>query len=248
MFVSLFTTAFLVIGLVHAGDQPLDFIFQANATTTPISPQSNCTEQQLLEEAYCGSQSPNSDHDSSHVPLPWTYSPQCLTDTTTDLEYCVYTSQSFHHNRGISLFVSPSIANVIEQSPAFQHPPSSKPNYTLPYEVRSIPGRGNGLFALRTLHRGEPILEDLPVGIFQSDAFFADYQRGYEYLSKTFEQLSEETRKRILRMAANREVDGVGEEVMERINTNAFAGEFGGSMCFLVYPETALMNHDCRPK
>lgn len=60
--------------------------------------------------------------------------------------------------------------------------------------------------------------------------------------------MSEETQSRILRMAKNRDVDGIGGEVMERINTNAFAGEFAGKMCFLLYPDTALMNHDCRPK
>jgi len=39
-----------------------------------------------------------------------------------------------------------------------------------------------------------------------------------------------------------------GDEIMERINTNAFAGEFEGEPHFMLYPETALMNHDCRPK
>jgi len=38
-----------------------------------------------------------------------------------------------------------------------------------------------------------------------------------------------------------------GDPIMERINTNAFSGEFEGENHFLMYPETAKMNHDCRP-
>jgi hypothetical protein len=31
-----------------------------------------------------------------------------------------------------------------------------------------------------------------------------------------------------------------GDPIMERINTNAFAGEFEGAPHFLMYPETAV--------
>ncbi|KAH8758632.1 putative N-lysine methyltransferase SMYD2 [Hyaloscypha sp. PMI_1271] len=56
-------------------------------------------------------------------------------------------------------------------------------------------------------------------------------------------ELPNATREIILRTAANNQ----GDPIMERINTNAFIGEFEGAPHFLFYPETALMNHDCRP-
>ncbi|EHK98295.1 putative N-lysine methyltransferase SMYD2 [Glarea lozoyensis 74030] len=56
-------------------------------------------------------------------------------------------------------------------------------------------------------------------------------------------ELPEESKKILLRTAAH----NPGDMIMERINTNAFAGEFEGMNHFFLYPETALMNHDCRP-
>jgi hypothetical protein len=69
------------------------------------------------------------------------------------------------------------------------------------WEIRHIPGRGNGLFATRTLRRGDEIIADTPVGVYQSDAFFPDYPLGYKYLWKSFDQLPNATKEIFLRMA-----------------------------------------------
>ena len=74
------------------------------------------------------------------------------------------------------------------------------------------------------------------MGVYQSDAFFPDYEIGYKYLRKTFDWLPEETREVFERMAMHNE----GDKVMERVNTNAFAGDFEGEPHFLLYPETAV--------
>ncbi|KAH6682569.1 putative N-lysine methyltransferase SMYD2 [Halenospora varia] len=55
--------------------------------------------------------------------------------------------------------------------------------------------------------------------------------------------LPDESRKIFMKTATH----NPGDPIMERINTNAFAGEFEGEQHFFLYPETALMNHDCRP-
>jgi len=105
----------------------------------------------------------------------------------------------------------------------------------VPWEVRTIPGRGKGLFATETLHRGDKILADTPMGVYLSDALEQDYKLDYIYLHTAFLQLPEASQDIFLN-AMTRE----GDPIMERVNINAFAGEFEGAQHFLLYPETAV--------
>jgi hypothetical protein len=171
-------------------------------------------------------------------PKPWSHKPQCLTEKGTNETYCVYTNERFAKGRGISFFTTPSIAEKVTELPAFTDDGlhNDVNNFdNPPWEIRNIPGRGNGLFATRTLHRGDLILANTPMGVYQSDAFFPDYELGYQYLRKTFDQLPKSSQEIFLRMATH----SPGDAVMERINTNAFAGDFEGAPHFLLYPETA---------
>jgi hypothetical protein len=107
---------------------------------------------------------------------------------------------------------------------------------TLRGKSEEIPGRGNGLFATRTLHRGDEIIAATPVGVYHSEALSADRLIDYQYLRRTFDQMPNATREIILRTAAN----NPGDPIMERINTNAFLGDFEDAPHFLLYPETAV--------
>ncbi|KAL3420942.1 hypothetical protein PVAG01_07387 [Phlyctema vagabunda] len=186
-------------------------------------------------------------HKPSHsdVHSPWTYKPRCMPKDSTNEIYCVFTNINFAGGRGISIFTSPKNAQSISRIAASTNTvPAGVNNFSdPPYEVRNIAGRGNGLFATRTLHRGDVIMAETPVGIYQSDAFPMDYELGYRYLNTAFKRLPKETQAKFMSMAAQ----NPGHDIMERVNTISFAGEFGGSAHFLVYPHTALMNHDCRP-
>jgi hypothetical protein len=168
----------------------------------------------------------------------WTTKPSCLSDEEGQ-EYCVFTNKNFANGRGISFFTTPTIAENVKDLPAFQQMGvhDDVNNFSNPpWEVRNIPGRGNGLFATRKLERGDLILADTPLGVYLSDAFFPDYELGYRYLRKTYDQLPEDSKNILLRTAAH----NPGDMVMERINTNAFAGEFEGLNHFFLYPETAV--------
>jgi hypothetical protein len=174
----------------------------------------------------------------------WTEEVKCIPNITES--YCVYTNDNFANGRGISFFTTPAIAERVASLPAF----TRKRLYdnvnvfdNPPWEIKYIPGRGNGLFATRTLHRGDPIVADTPVGVYHSDAFPHDFPLGYIYLHTAFIQLPKPSQKLFLETMAFAE----GDPIMERINTNAFSGEFEGASHFLMYPETARMNHDCRP-
>ena len=240
MYSSLLATSVCLICLTRAGQLPFDFGFKANFCG--IAEQDKFLEvtppQDILDEIY-DFDAPNLEYDPTSLPGPWTRESKCIADGNTNDTYCIYTSDKFANGRGISFFTAPSIAQRIEALPALtQEGVHDAANVfeDAPWDIKTIPGRGNGLFANRRLRRGDKILADTPVGVYQSDAFFPDYTQGYPYLRAAFEQLPEPTRELVLGMATHNE----GDPIMERVNTNAFAGEFEGAAHFLLYPETGV--------
>ncbi|KAL5323991.1 hypothetical protein ACEPPN_008534 [Leptodophora sp. 'Broadleaf-Isolate-01'] len=250
---SILAASLSLLSSSYAG-QPLNYLFQGDFCSisekctypnfTNSEPLPEPHQQQIIQEQPPQQEKPEPEPENKYH--PWTEEPQCITDKETSEEFCVYTNANFASGRGISFFTSTKIAARVISLPAFTQPELHKHvnNFTNPpWEVRNVADRGNGLFAIRTLHRGDEIVSDTPVGVYQSDAFFPDWPMGYKYLHKAFQQLPKATREIFVKMAAH----NPGDPIMERVNTNAFAGEFEGAPHFLLYPETALMNHDCRP-
>ncbi|TVY31706.1 SET domain-containing protein [Lachnellula subtilissima] len=236
-----------LLSLIYLTNASPDLGIQANLCLTPNTNTFLNYSQLISGDLLAGSCSHHDHAVRVPKPTPWSREPQCLTEKRTNESYCVYTNERFANGRGISFFTTPSIAEKVIHLPAFTDPKLhnhvNKFDDDPPWEMRNVPGRGNGLFATRTLHRGDLILANTPMGVYQSDAFFPDYELGYKNLRKTFDQLPKSSQEIFLRMATH----SPGDAVMERINTNAFAGDFEGAPHFLLYPETALMNHDCRP-
>jgi hypothetical protein len=240
MYLSLLATLLCLFCLTKAGQQLIDFQFRGNfCSIAEKDDLVNAIPYQSLSEQDEGSHSASHLHKSirtGSLPSPWTREPKCIGDTET---YCVYTNEKFANSRGISFFTTPTIAERVAALPAFTEK-EIHVNFNVfdnqSWEVRETPGRGRGLFATRTLHRGDLILADIPVGVFHSDAFPSDYALGYTYLRIAFEQLPKPTKDLVLSMATHNQ----GDPIMERVNTNAFAGDFGGAPHFLLYPETAV--------
>jgi len=141
------------------------------------------------------------------------------------------------------------------QLPAFTNP-SNNTHTSLsendprdpPFVVASIPGRGMGLIANRTIERGDLIKAHAGIAIFHNDCVdksFSDYTALKEPLMKlSVNQLPPTTRGLFLSMAAHNESE---EPYIEKIYTNTFGEDFGDEEHSLVVPETARLNHDCRP-
>lgn len=188
-------------------------------------------------------------YDDPSIPSPWTHISNCIPDGEKNQTYCVFTNSSYADGRGISFFTTPAIASQVALLPAFTQPTISPTINTflkvspddLPYEVRPIPGRGNGVFATRKLERGDLIMAETPAGVYMSDAFWPDYELGYEYLRKTYDWLPEPTKEEFEALSMHKE----GHAIMERVNTNAFAGELGIEKAphFWVHPRTAVSSH-----
>jgi hypothetical protein len=179
--------------------------------------------------------------DPVHAPSSWTQQATCMPRNNSTETYCVYTNDVFANGRGISFFTSPSIAEKIMTLPAFasveKHLYDKVNEFGFsPWEISSVTGKGKGLFATQRLSRGDPIIASTPVGIYHAAALKADYNLNFIYLHTAFTQLPKTTQQLYLGpMAASK-----GDPIMERINTNAFSGNFEGSPHFLMYPETAV--------
>ena len=188
----------------------------------------------------------------------WTQVPLCTPDSTTSREqFCIYTSASFAGGRGISILTTPSIATYFSSLPVlktttFSHPPNGVASPP-PFEIKSIPGKGLGVIANRTIYRGERLFASTAVGVFHNSAFLSrrsrDYAQHARLMKVGVDALPVASKKLFYGMAmqekkGNEKID----EVVGRLNVNTFGEDFGGEEHSLAVPETARLNHDCRPK
>jgi hypothetical protein len=105
-----------------------------------------------------------------------------------------------------------------------------------------------GLIANGTIERGDLLKAHAGAAIFHNDCVdksFDDYLPHKEGLMKlAVNQLPPPTRDLFLAMAAHNESE---EPYIEKIYTNTFGEDFGNEEHSLVVPETAKINHNCRP-
>lgn len=187
------------------------------------------------------------------LPDPWTVRPACSENTTT--QFCVFTTTAIHDNRGLSIITKPEIARLMARSPVFSL--NSKPVLSSlsendprapPYIVAAVPGKGMGVVATRTIERGDLIKAHPAIAIFHNSAVEKDSPQYVDHHGPLRElavkQLPPASQDLFMSMAAHNESE---EPIIERIYTNTFGEDFGGEEHSIVVPETARLNHDCRP-
>ncbi|THV50499.1 hypothetical protein BGAL_0147g00020 [Botrytis galanthina] len=203
---------------------------------------------------------------TSSSPSPWQYSPVCSNITSTSPktpQFCVYTSTTFASGRGISLLTTPKIASKIASLPAFTSSLPFQPLYNssnpAPFEIRQLPGRGMGVIATRPIKRGTILFAYPTIGIYHNSAFPRSHnssslsqnqnQNHTSLFSLSATQLPPSTSNLLYSLAAHephRQLHN-GEGIIGRLNTNTFGEDFLGQEHSIVVPETARLNHDCRP-
>jgi hypothetical protein len=160
----------------------------------------------------------------------WTSPPKCIDRGNETNVYCVFTSTTFAHGRGISIFTTPENAAAMAQLPAFQDASvhDDTPAFTLAaaaptYSLRALPGRGIGAIATRTLHRGDRILSESPSFMLDDDVA-ADVDDGLRHL---LQRHAIEGLPAPLRHASMGTLGhfGVGDPIDDIIATNAFSVE-----------------------
>ncbi|EPE24310.1 SET [Glarea lozoyensis ATCC 20868] len=173
----------------------------------------------------------------------------CIQDFNSKTQYCLYTLSTFASDRGMSVVASPediqSILDVYAMNQLAQrtYPLPTDPSHF--YEA-ALPGRGQGLVSNHTFHRGDLIMVARPVLILDESSFdTAVTDERLALQRKAIDNLPREAKDLFQALAGH----WGGDEVEDRIITNAFGVGFGseGKKFAVVVPEAARLNHDCRP-
>lgn len=167
------------------------------------------------------------------LPEPWTGPEQCHG------EFCVYSNPEA--GDGLSLITSERIVSVVA---GLSFPPNIGLEPGAIYETQ-VPGKGAGLFANRTIRKGEIIMQRTPALLIQSEPHMdLDPVVREELYKQAAELLPPATKARFYGQ--------IGDTVFDKVEKNSFRvfvdGENLHSPHLGVYPEVSKMNHDCRPK
>jgi hypothetical protein len=154
-------------------------------------------------------------------------------------EFCLFSNPDF--GEGMSLITTSRNAYLAAKSSA---PPITGIESTAYYEAE-VPGKGAGLFANRTIRKGEIIFQRQPALVIQSTPHLdLDPDVREELYRLAIDRLPEATKARFMRQ--------VGDTVYDKVEKNSFRvfldGDRKHSPHLGLYPEVSKFNHDCRPK
>ncbi|KAH8711896.1 hypothetical protein GQ44DRAFT_429944 [Phaeosphaeriaceae sp. PMI808] len=178
--------------------------------------------------------------------FPWTFWPDCFANEETPEPYCTFSDQSFASGRGIFIVTTKPFAYAMLEKPAFTNPKvleNVNKYENPPFELRQFPGRGRGLVANKTLHRGDQLFASTPILITDSDAYELSTSERLALLYRGVETLPSDTQTKFWALLGHFDDD----PVEDRINTNNFDLTIDGVSQQGLFPEIAMLNHDCRP-
>ncbi|KAF2279762.1 SET domain-containing protein [Westerdykella ornata] len=193
---------------------------------------------------------------------PWTTPPQCFTNANLTSPICVFTDATFASGRGISIITTAERAYALLNKPAFTHPDllssvniNQNQNHTHsapPYELRNIPGRGRGLIATRTLHRGDPIFASTPILLLDAAAYDLAPNETSFLTNLAIANLPTASRVQFWKLLGHSASSSSSSSsdpnpIESRITTNAFQVSINDVEHYALLPTTSMLNHDCRP-
>lgn len=180
-------------------------------------------------------------------PSVWTHEPFCLESLSANKGFCVYSSSTFSHGRGISIVASPLEASRIITAPALQSRSSTPQNpHASKFEIKPIPGRGLGIVATAPLYRGDQLYSLTPIIAVQDDAMqFLPVPDLLLLMAISLSRLPFKTQAQFWTMHAQ----FGGNAIYDRITTNAYNMPLGSALehFWAAQPEISRINHDCRP-
>ncbi|KAK4443950.1 hypothetical protein QBC34DRAFT_309963 [Podospora aff. communis PSN243] len=192
----------------------------------------------------------------------WTYSEPCYRGNITAQDYCVFTDNEFAEGRGTSFVMTRRRADYIATTPAFTDPQDIpglnqdlKRTMAPKYDKKEFPGKGWGLVANQFIARGEMIMANT-ASLMIDYRVFDELTRDQYVKLQTFavDYLPEKHREAVLALSTHGQTFDSHEALVEKIGeTNAFdidpddGDEIQDHGFFVVFPEIARFNHDCRP-
>jgi hypothetical protein len=165
---------------------------------------------------------------------PWKGPESCFT------EFCIYSNKEI----GGSGMVLITAARQAYLAANFPVPAQSSIEPTAYYE-KKIPGKGIGLVANRTIHKGEIIFRALPAMLIQATPHMdLDPEVREDLYRQAVDKLPESTREKFMKQ--------MGDTIYAKMEKNAFRlytdGDKAHSAHLASYPDVSRFNHDCRPK
>lgn len=191
------------------------------------------SENQRLGEA--------ADNDGAAIPS-WLRTGLCVRD------YCLFANQQFQGGRGISVISTPEnvqrVKDIVEEVDSQEQ--TTRPADPARFYVAEVPGKGLGLIANASLHRGTPIMQKTPALVVHRK--FLEQMPPHEQqplLDAAAELLPPETRSLFLSQMGH----FGGHQITDILATNSFQTDLGGDdgHHYSNYPEVSRFNHDCRP-
>jgi hypothetical protein len=183
---------------------------------------------------------------SEAADFPWTFWPECFSSEESEEPYCVFSHQGFASGRGIFILTTKPFAYGMLRKAAFTTPEVlERVNQyeSPPFVQHEFPGKGRGLVANKTLHRGDQIFASTPIVITDSDAYELPTSERLALLYRGVETLPAESQKRFWELMGH----STRDPVEDKINTNNFDITIDGISQQALFPEIAMLNHDCRP-
>ncbi|PSR82278.1 hypothetical protein BD289DRAFT_371465 [Coniella lustricola] len=178
--------------------------------------------------------------------------------------YCVYSNADFAAGRGVAIISDGQTANAIANLPVLVELSSSSAGPLLQaarinvqspkVDTQDIPGKGRGLVANQSIHRGEQLLAYTPALIIHR-AFVDDLSKDAQLrlLQDAVSRLPTTTRDRFWQQLGHTHETG-DDDILDIVMNNSFnlpielpgdgyqAASFIGN-----FPEVSMYNHDCRP-
>ncbi|KAK4143657.1 uncharacterized protein C8A04DRAFT_28649 [Dichotomopilus funicola] len=204
--------------------------------------------------------------DYHHIEIShdWTHASPCFKGYGAEAPICAFTDETFAGGRGISIITTPKRANYLASTQAFTAPdlvhginPASDQPTTSKYEMRLVPGKGMGLIATSRIRRGDLIMANTASLMIDYRAFnelsVSQYTTLQEFavthlpprhaaallaLSPHTTNTSHFTRAQLIDAIAATNGFDIDPTDNDPDQHHSF---------FVLFPDIARMNHDCRP-
>jgi hypothetical protein len=180
--------------------------------------------------------------------FPWTFWPECFSNEETAEPYCVFSDQNFASGRGIFVVTTQTFAHAMREKDAFKRPESlSRMNHyeSPPFYQHEFPGKGRGLVANKTLQRGDQIFASTPILITDPDLYKLAESERLALIHRGVSTLPPNSQARFWELMGR--TDGDLDDIDDRITTNNFEVTIDAISQSALFPEIAMLNHDCRP-
>ncbi|KAF1941694.1 SET domain-containing protein [Clathrospora elynae] len=178
--------------------------------------------------------------------FPWNFSPECFSTEATEEPYCVFSDQNFASGRGIFIITTKTLAYAMLEKDAFTRPETlSRMNHfeNPPFYKHDFPGKGRGLVANKTLQRGDQLFASTPILITDPDLYDLPNSERLALMHRGIETLPVASQRVFWELMGHTDDDPIDD----RINTNNFEIAIDGVSQSALFPEIAMLNHDCRP-